>query len=64
LRCITGTALLDQLNHAIQVRVSAAKSPREPGSTSLGNSLAIGDHFKLTDLAKCGHGCNAETLLY
>jgi len=61
---VGGTVLLDPLNHPIQFGIAGAKAPREPVSSAPSNALAVGDHFKLTSLARYNHGSNAEALLY
>jgi hypothetical protein len=57
------TALLELVNHIIEVGITSAKHSCEPVSTALDNSLPIGEHLKLTDLAGGNHGINAEPLL-
>jgi hypothetical protein len=57
------TALLKLLNHRIEIGIAAAKASREPVPTAPRDSLAIGEHFKLTSLARRNHGFNAEPLL-
>jgi hypothetical protein len=64
LRGVAGTALFEQVDHALQIGIASAEAPCKPVSTTLGNCLTIGDHLKLTSCARCNHGCNAETLLY
>lgn len=56
-------ALLELLNYAMQIGIAGAKAPREPGATTIGNFLAIGDHLKLAFPAMRNHGVNAEALL-
>jgi hypothetical protein len=56
-------ALLELLNHAIEIGIAGAKAPGKPVSAALGNCLAIGKHFKLAGLARRNHGVNAEPLL-
>lgn len=56
-------ALLELLNHAIQIRIAGSKASCEPVSAALHNSLAIGEHLKLASLARSNHGFNAEPLL-
>ena len=58
-----GSALLEPLNHAIQIGITRAKAPCEPVSAALGDFLAIGDHLKLAFPAMRNHGVNAEPLL-
>jgi len=55
-------ALLELLNHAIQIRIACAKASCEPVSTALRDSLAIGEHLKLASLARRNHGFNAQPL--
>ena len=57
-----GTALLKLINYAIQIRIAGAKASGDPVSTALCDSLAIGEHLKLTGLAGRNHGFNAEPL--
>jgi len=45
-------ALLELLNHAIEIGVAGAKASCEPVPTAPRDSLAIGEHFKLTSLAR------------
>jgi hypothetical protein len=51
------------LDYTVEIGIAGAKAPCEPVSTALGNSLAIGDHLKLTGLARRKHSFNAEPLL-
>jgi hypothetical protein len=60
---LLAAALQELLNHAIQIGIARAKAPGKPVSTALGNSLAVGNHLKLTGLARRNHGVNAEPLL-
>jgi hypothetical protein len=62
-RLFLARALLQQVNHAIQIGISRAKRPREPCPTPRGDAFAIGNYFKLPRLAMPGLGCNAEALL-
>jgi hypothetical protein len=55
-------ALLKLINYAIQVRIAGAKASGEPVAAALGYWLAVGQHFKLTGLARRNHGVNAEPL--
>jgi hypothetical protein len=63
LHCVTGTALLELLNHAIEIGIAGAKASCEPVSAALRNTLAVGDYLKLTGLPRRNHGFNAEPLL-
>jgi hypothetical protein len=56
------TAFLELLNHAIEIGVAGAKASCEPVPTTPCDSLAIGEHLKLTSLARRNHGFNAEPL--
>jgi hypothetical protein len=53
-------ALLELFNDVIKIRVARAKTSCDPVSTAPGNFLAIREHLKLTGLARCNHGINAE----
>jgi hypothetical protein len=57
------TALLQLLNHAIEIGITSAKFSCKPISTALSNLLAVGNHLKLAGLARPVHGFNAEPLL-
>jgi hypothetical protein len=59
---ILATALLKLVNHSIEIGIAGAQASCEPVSTAPGNSLAIGEHLKLTGLARRNHGFNAEPL--
>ena len=63
LRCVTGTALLELLNHAIEIGIAGAKAPCEPVSTALGYLLAVSDDLELTVLTRRKDGFNAEAIL-
>jgi hypothetical protein len=55
--------LLELIYNAVEIGISGAKASREPVSTTYGNGLPIGDHFKLTPGAVCNHRAHAEALL-
>jgi hypothetical protein len=57
------TALLELVNHTIQIRITGAKTSGEPVSTALCDPLAIGKNLKLASLAWRNHSFNAEPLL-
>ena len=56
------TTLLELLNHVIEIGIAGAKASSEPVSTTPGDSLAIGKHFKLASLARRNYGFNAQSL--
>lgn len=56
--------LLNQLNHALQIGITRTEPARQPVSLSLGDSPAIGNHLKLTDVTGSNNGGNTEALLY
>ncbi len=60
---MTGTALLELVNHATEIGIAGAKFSRKPVSTALSNLLPVGNHLKLAGLARPIHGFNAEPLL-
>lgn len=60
---IIGMEFLKQINQVIQIRIASAELSCQPVSTTLGNSLAVGNYLKLTSLATGNHGYNAEALL-
>ena len=62
-RRVTRTALLELLDHVLEIGIARAKAPREPVSAALSNPLAVSDNFELTGLARRSDGFNAETLL-
>jgi hypothetical protein len=57
------TALLELLDHAIEIGIAGAKAPCEPVSAALGNSLAVSNYLELSGLARGSHGFNTEALL-
>jgi hypothetical protein len=57
--CFTCTVLFELVNHGVEVGVAGSELLSEPVATAFDNSLAIRDHFELTDLAGCGDGINA-----
>ena len=61
-RCLIRAALLELLDHAIEIGITGAKAPCEPVSAALGNPLAVSNHFELTGLARRRHGINVEAL--
>jgi len=60
---LLAAALLQLLNHAIEIGIARAKAPGKPVSTTLGNALAVGNYLKLAGFARCNLGVNAEPLL-
>jgi hypothetical protein len=61
-RCGTPTALLELLDHAIEIGIAGAEAPREPVPTALGNPLAVSDDLELTGLPRRNDGFNVEAL--
>ena len=57
------TALLELLDHAIEVGIAGAEASCEPVSTALSNPLAVGDNLELTGLPRRKDGFNVEALL-
>jgi len=55
-------ALLDLIDHAVEIRITGAEASGEPVATAFGDSFTIGKHIKLTSAARRNHGINAETL--
>jgi hypothetical protein len=62
-RCVTRTALLELLDHAIEIGIAGAKAPCEPVPTALGNPLAVSDNLELAGLPRRNDGFNVEALL-
>jgi hypothetical protein len=58
-----GNALLELLNHVIEIGITCAKAFCEPVSTALGNPLSIGEHLELTGSARRNRSFDAKTLL-
>jgi hypothetical protein len=57
-----GNALLELLNHVIEIGITCANAFCEPVSTALGNSLSISEHFELAGSAGCNRSFNAKAL--
>jgi hypothetical protein len=55
-------ALLQLINHALQIRIAGAKASGEPVASALHHCLAIGQHFKLSCLSRRDNGINAQPL--
>ena len=51
------------LDHTIEIRIAGSKSPREPISTALGNTLAVRDHLELRGLTRRNDGFDVQALL-
>ena len=52
-----------QINYAIQIRITSAKEMRKPVSTALHKAVPINAYFKLPRLAVDNDGGNTETIL-
>jgi len=63
LRCVTRSALLELLDHAIEVGISGAETPCQPVSAALSDPLAVSDNFELTGLPRSKDGFKIEALL-
>ena len=61
--CANRTALLELLDHAVEVGVAGAKAPCEPVSTALGYPLAVSDNLELTVLTRRNDGFNVQAIL-
>jgi hypothetical protein len=55
-------ALLQLINHAIQIGIACAKASGEPVAAAFYNWLSISQHRKLAGFARCNHGINAQPL--
>jgi hypothetical protein len=55
-------ALLELLNHVIEIGITCAKAFCEPVSAALGNSLSISQHVELTSIAGRNRNFHAEAL--
>jgi hypothetical protein len=53
-------ALLQLVNHAIQIRIACAKASGKPVAAALCNHLTIGQHCKLAGFAGYNHGIDSE----
>jgi hypothetical protein len=60
---VSCTALLELLDHAIQVGITGAKPSREPVPAALGYPFAVSDNLELTSLAWHNDGFNVEAPL-
>jgi hypothetical protein len=60
--CVTRTALLELLDHIIEIGIAGAKAPCEPVPTALGNPLAISDNLELTGLPGLKDSFNIKAL--
>jgi hypothetical protein len=58
----SAAALLELVNHSIEIGVAGAKASGEPVTTALHHFLAIGKHFKLAGLSLRNHGFYAQPL--
>jgi hypothetical protein len=57
-----GNALLELLNHGIEIGITCAKAFCKPVSAALGNSLSISEHLELTGSAGRNRNVHAEAL--
>jgi hypothetical protein len=62
-RCVTRTAFLQLLHHAIEIGIAGAKAPCEPVPAALGNLLAVSDHLELTGFPRSRDGFNVKAPL-
>jgi hypothetical protein len=56
-------ALLELLDHLVEIGIAGAKAPCEPVPAALGNPLAISQNLKLTPIPRLKDSFNIETLL-
>jgi hypothetical protein len=56
-------ALLQLINHAIQIGIACAKASGEPVAAAFYNWLSISQHRKLAGFARCNYGINSEPFL-
>jgi len=63
LRCVTRTALLKLLDHAIEIGIAGAKASCQLVPTALSDPLAVSDNLELTGLPRRKDGFNVEALL-
>ena len=57
---VSGPEFLKLFDHAVEVRVAGAESPRQQVSAAFRDLLSIGNHIELTGLARCDHRFDAE----
>ena len=61
--CLTRAALLEQLDHAVEIGITGAKASCEPVPAPLGNRLAVRDYVELAGITRRKEGVNAQALL-
>ena len=52
----------ESLDHTIEIGIAGAKLSREKVPATLGDLVAVSDHFELTGLTRRNHGINAKAL--
>ena len=50
----------EQVNHAVEIGIAGAKTPRKKVAAALGAALAVGEHLELTGLARGQDGVNVQ----
>ena len=61
--CFFGAVRFELGDYGIEIWVAGAELLCEPVATALDNSVAIRDHFELTDLAGRADGINVQAIL-
>ena len=62
--CAGRTVLLDQqLDHAVEIGIAGAKTPRKPVPAAPGDRLAVREHVELTSRARRTDGVNVQAFL-